>query len=228
MNKVLVTGGSGFVGHWMRQTAPPELDVTYINRQAFNLWYWWTMEWDAIVHLAPVSPEKVLSCADRNKARVLYCSSGIVYHPENDTEYRQNKLAWEAECLASGVDVVLARLFAFYGEKLSDSHAVAAFQNAAMVGLPLRIWGDGSAVRSYLSGSDLGRWMWAILLHGARGEAYDVGGDKPITMLQLARAMAFVYKAGSEIEILNGKDAMPVYLPPDTAKTKRLLNGRPD
>ena len=224
MKRILVTGGTGFVGHWMLQTAPPELDVTYINRQGYNLWYWWTMEWDAIVHLAPISPEKVLSCAARNNARLLYCSSGIVYHPENDTEYRQNKIKWEQECLDSGVDAVIARLFAFYGDRLSDDHAVMAFQKAAMAGETLKIWGDGNAVRSYLSGSNLGRWMWAILLRGARGEAYDVGGDKPITMMQLAEAFVSVFdKTGATIEVQNGRDAMPVYLPPDTAKTKRLL-----
>lgn len=225
ISKILVTGGTGFVGHWMQQTEPEGLDVTYINRQGYGLWYWWTMEWDAIVHLAPISPEKVISCAARNNARLLYCSSGIVYHPENDTEYRQNKIKWEQECLDSGADTVIARLFAFYGERLTDDHAIVAFENAAKANTPLTIWGDGSTVRSYMRGEDLGRWMWAILLKGIKGEAYDVGGDKPITMIELARAFLAVYESTSTVEVLGGKDAMPVYLPPDTDKTRRLLDG---
>src|SRR5688572_14984412 len=146
----------------MQKAEPDGLDVTYINRQGYGLWYWWKMEWDAIVHLAPISPDKVLACAERNNARLLYCSSGIVYHPENDTEYRQNKIKWEQECLDSNVDTVIARLFAFYGERLTDDHAIVAFENAAKANEPLKIWGDGSTIRSYMHGSELGRQMWAI------------------------------------------------------------------
>jgi nucleoside-diphosphate-sugar epimerase len=66
--------------------------------------------------------------------------------------------------------------------------------------------------------------MWAILMHGERGEAYDVGGDKPITMMELAQAFVKVFGTGSPIEVQNGIDPMPIYLPPNTAKTKRLLS----
>jgi Nucleoside-diphosphate-sugar epimerases len=216
MPKVLITGGTGFVGHWMRQTQPAGLDCTYLSSLDYRLWYWHTLAWDYVVHLAPVAPARAIEAA--KGGRLLYASSGIVYHPENDNEYRRNKMQWEQECLDSGADVVIARLFTFCGERLSPDHAIVAFEQAAKEGKPLHIWGDGSCVRSYMHGAEMARWLWAILLRGKLGEVYDVGSDKPVTMLELARSFS------NNIIIEGGRDAMPCYLPTDTEKTRKLLD----
>jgi nucleoside-diphosphate-sugar epimerase len=218
MANVLITGGTGFVGSWMAKTKPAGFEIYALNRHNYETEWWDMWDFDYIVHLANVSPDKVIEASRYNHVRVLYCSSGIVYHEENNTEYRQNKIKWEKACLDSGVDVVIARLFTFSGEGLDDNKAIVQFQKAAGAGQPLRVWGDGSCIRSYMHGSILGKWMWAILLKGKTGEAYDVGDDKPITMLELAR------RYSNNVIVEGGKDAMPVYLPPDTAKTKALLD----
>ena len=224
MDKVLVTGGTGFVGHWMRQTAPPDLRIRYIGKSDYELRHWKWMTWDYIVHLANISPYEVLEFSQPFGIRVLYASSGIIYHDENDTEYRQNKLDWEKECLDSGVDVVIARLFTFYGEGLDDGKAYTQFVRAAQAGEPLKIWGDGSCVRSYMYGAELGRWMWAILLRGERGQTYDVGSDVPVTMLELAYGVILRYQSKSKIIMEPDHPVpMPYYMPRDTAKTKKLL-----
>lgn len=223
MMNVLVTGGTGFVGHWMRKTQPKGFDATYIGTREYNQWDWHHKKWDSIVHLAPVPPDIVIGCARRLGARLLYCSSGIIYHPENNNVYRQNKIRWEGYCRDSDADVVIARLFTFYGEHLSNDHIIVAFKEAAERGEPLRIWGDGKTIRSYMHGSEMAEWMWAILLHGERGEAYDVGSDVPITILHLAESFVGRYPT-SKIVIENSKpDPMPVYLPEDVEKTKALL-----
>jgi nucleoside-diphosphate-sugar epimerase len=218
LRKILVTGGSGFVGSWMRKTEPAGLDVMYLNRNGYNLWYWWNVHWDAIVHLAPISPFQVIGTAMKFNSRVLYCSSGAVYHPENDTKYRQNKIDWEKFCIESWPDTVVARLFTFCGEGLDDGKAIVQFEKRAKAGEPLEIWGDGKTVRSYMHGAEMGRWMWAILMRGVKGEAYDVGSDEPVTMLELAK------RYSDNIIIKGGADPVPHYLPPNTAKTKGLLN----
>ncbi len=219
MDKVLVTGGTGFVGWWVSIMQPKKTDAWYFNRKTYHQEWWEYQDWNYIIHLANVEPSQVIACAKRFDARLLYCSSGIVYHPEHNIEYRQNKIRWEQECLDSGVDVVIARLFTFCGERLDDGKAIVQFERAAKAGEPLRIWGDGSCVRSYMHGAELGRWMWAILLRGERGEAYDVGSDEPVTMLELAR------RYSADIIIEPDKPVpMPHYMPVDTAKTKRLLD----
>jgi nucleoside-diphosphate-sugar epimerase len=87
----------------------------------------------------------------------------------------------------------------------------------------LQIWGDGNTVRSYMHGSELGRWMWAILFKGENGQAYDVGSDEPITLFQLAQDIVKQYNSHSEIIVQNEKDIVPYYMPLDTAKTKKLM-----
>jgi len=219
MDKVLITGGTGFVGKWMRWTAPGNVAVFPIDRNDYAIGAWRDVRWEYIVHLAPIMPDLVVSQAAKDNARLLYCSSGIVYHPENNTEYRRNKINWEQYCLDSGADVVIARLFTFCGEGLDDNKAIVQFEKRAKAGKPLHIWGDGSCVRSYMHGSELGAWMWAILLYGASGEAYDVGSNEPVTMTELARRYSdnIVYELDKPVP-------MPVYLPVDTAKTERLLD----
>lgn len=223
MDKVLITGGTGFVGTWMRKTQPSQMNATYLSHHDYTVGVWHDVHWDYIVHLAPVSPYWVVSQAAKDNAFLLYCSSGIVYHPENNTEYRRDKLNWEKYCLDSGVDVVIARLFAFYGEGLDEYKAYTQFTKAARQNSAIEIWGDGKTMRSYMHGSELGRWMWAILLNGVNGQAYDVGSDNPITMLELAKQIKQETLSQSEIIIKNGKDPMPYYMPTNTAKTKELL-----
>ena len=218
MDKVLITGGTGFVAYWMNKTRPENMFVVYLHHEDYDRSLWQHTQWDYVVHLAPVSPFAVVSQAAKDNARLLYCSSGIVYHPEANTEYRRNKLNWEQYCLDSGVDVVVARLFTFFGEGLDEGKAIVQFEKRAAEHKPLRIWGDGSCVRSHMHGSEMGKWLWAILLKGKSGEAYDVGSDEPVTMLELAK------RYSDNIVIEGGKDIMPYYMPPNTAKTKALLN----
>lgn len=224
MPKVLITGGTGFVGYHMQQTAPSDMQLTLMSRRDYFLeipqWFSdrYYQKYDYIVHLAPVAPNLVIKCAQHSRARLLYASSGIVYHPEWDTEYRRNKMAWEKECLEKYPNTVIARLFTFCGEKLTPDHAYPAFEQAAKDGKPIRIWGDGFCIRSYMHGEEMGRQLWAILLRGKSGEAYDIGSDEPVTMLELAQ------KFSDNVIIENRRpDPMPCYLPTDTAKTRALL-----
>lgn len=225
MKTVLITGGTGFFGSWMARTAPPGFDLERMNRED----YWHTVphwfsdryvkHYDYIVHLANVDPSLVLKCARHHRARLLYVSSGAIYHPEHDTTYRRNKIFWERECLESGAQVVIARPFAF----MDSSESWVTFFANARAGLPLEIWGDGSTERSYMHGRDLGEWLWAILLYGEPGQAYDVGSDRAITIERLARRIqAFT---GSEIRYVDKPIPMPTYLPDAerTARTKELL-----
>lgn len=199
----------------MKRTQPHGLDCVYIGRYHYRRWHWDECRWDYIVHLANISPRRILSVA--GPARILYCSSGGVYHEEY-TQYDQDKHDWECLCLDSGLDVVIARLFSFFN---APGHACAEFIREARKGWPVRIWGDGNAVRSYMHGRDLGKWMWAILFKGKMGEAYDVGSDVPVTMLELARMVTNQWKA--PILICNSGDRVPYYMPFDTAKTRALL-----
>lgn len=205
-SNVLITGGTGFVGSWMKKTMPAGFNGWYMSRQDYeDVLIESITGIDYVVHLANISPVGAIECARNNNARLLYCSSGIVYHPENNNEYRQNKMRWESECLYSGLNVVIARLFTFWG----SSKAQLALFDAARKGKPLEVWGD--CTRSFMTGADMGRRMWDILLHKERGQAYDVGSYRPITILRLAEKIkAFT---GCEIRQIKKDIPMSYYVP---------------
>jgi len=222
----IVTGGTGFVGSWLVKKRPANVNVGVMGRGAYetpllediqNMQY--------VIHLAPVPPTRAIDCAMRNNARLLYCSSGIVYHPEHDTEYRQAKLAGERECLESGVDVVIARLFTF----MDSSPAWKALFDAARNGKNLPVFFERSktdnrmiyAIRSFMHGSEMARWMWTILLNGQNGEAYDVGSDREISIFDLAhRIYTFT---GCTISLIEKEIPVIKYIPPCTGMTRALL-----
>jgi nucleoside-diphosphate-sugar epimerase len=220
MPNVLVTGGTGFVGRWLQKTQPEGVQGCYLNHKEYDNWPWQIFLWDYIIHAANVSPLEAVVCAKTNDAHFLYISSGAAYSQQ--TEYANNKRRWEAECIPYLHNTTIARLFTFYGDGLDDGKAITQFVKRAQAGQPIEIWGDGSTVRSYMSGADMGRLLWTILLRGKSGEIYDVGDTKPVTMLQLAQAVSRRF-GPVPIHIQNKPEIAPYYLPQNMEKTWALL-----
>jgi nucleoside-diphosphate-sugar epimerase len=206
---VLVTGGTGYCGTWMHKTLPDNVWAMGIGHQDYLDWEWELFNWDAIVHLAPISPARVLAYSKEHKARVLFVSSGAVY--EGQGKYADDKRAWEKECLESGVDCVIARLFATSGLPFQKNKALSIFIQAALKGEPIQIWGNGLTVRSYLYGEEVGKAFWRILLDGEG--TYNVGSTIPYSMGEVAEMVASIVPA--KIEYIEHEE-MPtpiVYLP---------------
>lgn len=208
---ILITGATGFVGSWMRKTAP-DVRMICLNHRDYDTEYIENAKGIThIVHLAPVHPERAVKCARRNGARLLYCSSGIVYYPEQDTRYRHDKIEGENYVINSGLDVVIARLFTFFGAGLDKNKAITTFFDAVRAGKPLELHGNGQTVRSYMHGAEMGRQMWRILFEGQSGRAYDVGSTRPVTLERVARRIqAFT---GCEIVYKKAFIPVPVYYP---------------
>jgi nucleoside-diphosphate-sugar epimerase len=219
MKKILCTGGTGFVGYWMLRTQPDDFEVVYQNSDNYFYGNWesaFFTPWDYIIHLAPIGVSSVLKYAQRNNTKVLFASSGVIY--EGVGGYADNKRHWEHECLASGVDVVIARLFTFVGGHLKNKFAITNFVDDAIHGRPIQIQGNGKAIRSYLYGYDLGEWMWKLIMEG-RG-TYDVGSSVPYTLYEVAEMVASIVP--SEIEVLNKPDVPNTIYLPNTKRVKEM------
>jgi dTDP-glucose 4,6-dehydratase len=145
--------------------------------------------------------------------------------------YGEGKRA--AEVLAAvdsernGLSVRVARCFAFVGPHLPlDIHfAIGNFVRDAMGRGPIRIQGDGTAVRSYLYMADLAVWLWTLALSPDARGAYNVGSDEPLTILETARLVAGVCRPGTPIEVL-GKPvpgAQPHRYVPSTERARSEL-----
>jgi dTDP-glucose 4,6-dehydratase len=159
---------------------------------------------------------RVLELARASGAsRFLFLSSGAVYgaapaHLQRIPEtylggpdqtdpravYAEGKRIGEMMCAcatrAHGLATVMARAFAFVGPHLPiDRHfAIGNFVRDALAGGPVVVQSDGRSVRSYLYAGDMAVWLWALLVRGDAGVAYNVGAERDVTIAEVAGLVA--------------------------------------
>lgn len=193
--------------------------------------------------------------AQPDPPRVVFTSSGAVYGEmplevlawREDSKlaadssvarnsYASGKRAAEALFAIAGHEGVCrpttARLFAFSGRHLPlDRHfALGNFVRDALEQRPIRVRGDGTAVRTYLDGDDMARWLVRSLLGEASvGRVIHVGSDRVITIEELAHLVADCAGVDPEAEarvVIEGRtseiDGRDRYVP-STQFTKDLL-----
>jgi dTDP-glucose 4,6-dehydratase len=148
--------------------------------------------------------------------RFLLVSSGAVYgrhhnQPEPISEscceapnplsggpsaYDEGKRAAELLCSIYfhqyQLTTVVARCFSFIGPflPLNEHFAAGNFIRDALDGGPITVNGDGTPIRTYLYLADLAWWLWTILVDGKPAQAYNVGGDEPVSTGDLAQLTA--------------------------------------
>lgn len=162
--------------------------------------------------------ERVLDFATQSGCnRLLYVSSGAVYgHQPTNVErvvetfpckptssYGRAKLDAEALCVASQVDCVIARCFAFVGPGMPlDAHfAIGNFIGNCLRNESIDIKSDGTPLRSYMYASDLVEWLLVILLRGHTSEVYNVGSEVAISIAELAHRIRASFATDNSIEI---------------------------
>lgn len=174
--------------------------------------------------------------------RTLFVSSGAVYSPaalnawpaEADdglapdlhdpaTVYGQGKRAAEHLCALynRGHDIgcVIARCFAIISPHmpLEGPYAAGNFIRDALspTADALHISGNPETLRSYIDGRDMAHWLITLLTRGVPGEAYNVGSDQPVTILELARTVCAVLGITQNVAIAPDAHARPrsVYVP---------------
>lgn len=195
--------------------------------------------------------EAVLEFAARNGAeRFLLTSSGAVYGQQPadmshlselsasapsttslKSTYGQAKRVAEQLCTVfcheHGLDTVIARCFAFVGKHipLDGPYAIGNFIRDALSGGDIRVKGDGTAIRSYLSGNDMADWLLTLLVRGQAGEAYNVGSDIPVSMAALADLVRQLIRPTANVVVEGTPDGNPPasYVPSiEKAKTLDL------
>jgi nucleoside-diphosphate-sugar epimerase len=181
--------------------------------------------------------------------RYLLLSSGAVYGrqpadlthvPEDYTggpdlsdrrsAYAEGKRAAEvlAAIAADGaLSVRVARCFAFVGPHLplGIHFAIGNFIRDAMAGGPIRIAGDGTAIRSYLYMADLAIWLWTLALSPSATGAYNVGSEEALSTLDTARAVAAVCAPDARVDVAGKAEpgANTHRYVPSTMRAQRLL-----
>ncbi len=126
-----------------------------------------------------------------------------------------------------GLEVVVARCFAFVGEDLPlhVHFAIGNFIQDAIWKNEITVNGDGSSLRSYLDQRDLANWLTKLLHFGKAGEVYNVGSDMAISIADLAYLVRDIVSPAKPVKILGKSDANLIsnqYLP-DVSKIKKEM-----
>lgn len=159
----------------------------------------------------------VLELARKHGSKVLFTSTAEVYgQPEifpQHEEYNGNvsplgeRSAYEegkrfSESVLAmyvrryGVDARVVRVFNTYGPgmSLSDKRVIPQFLQSILNNEPLKIYGDGSQTRCHLYVDDLVHGLRTVMAKGLPGEAYNVGSERQMTVLELAQLLISLTK----------------------------------
>jgi nucleoside-diphosphate-sugar epimerase len=83
-----------------------------------------------------------------------------------------------------------------------DNHfALGNYLRAMLAGNEIVIQGDGTPYRSYLYAADMTAWLWAVLLRGRSGRAYNIGSDESVSIAELAELVCSSLECPSRIII---------------------------
>lgn len=194
---------------------------------------------------------RVLELARRSGTRnFLMLSSGAAavpppdgspWHEDHDaapltttpnTGLGQGKRAAEylvaAQARSFGISATIARCFSFVGPHLPlDLHYAAGnFIADALARRPIRVKGDGTALRSYLYTEDLAIWLVALLARQGEARVYNVGSDQAVSILQLAEQVRDVLAPTLPVVVESARPpthAMGDRYVPDIQRARREL-----
>jgi len=140
-----------------------------------------------------------------NQAKTPFSESDDVSHPIS--AYAASKRA--GELLAHtyhhlyGLDVACLRLFTVYGPRQRPDLAIHKFAQLALHNKPIPLYGDGKTRRDYSFVGDIVQGMRQLLELPAWGyEIFNMGGGKPVTLLDLVRALENALEQPLDIQFL--------------------------
>jgi UDP-glucose 4-epimerase len=133
--------------------------------------------------------------------RFVYASSSSVYGDRASIPMREDglvqpvspygvtKLAAEHLChlyfVNHGIPTVALRYFTVYGPRQRPDMAFHRFVRAALVGSPIRLFGDGGQTRDFTYIDDVVAATRAAGDRGRPGGVYNVGGGSRVSMLEV-------------------------------------------
>jgi len=283
MEKILVTGGSGFIGKEIIKVLQGKgfevniLDLNPTEIEGVNIFRGSVLNPEMIakairgcayvIHMAAIlgvskSAYEPVECLDVNilgtrnvlqacvihgVKKILLPSSSEVYGEpqkipieESDTlqpksEYGVSKSVCEEYLKAykkqHGLDFTIVRYFNVYGEEQRHSWVMAKFVNNAILGKPLKIYGDGNQIRAFCHVRDAAEGTVAALLsEKASGHALNIGNQKEVISVKDLAMKAIEIAGGSaSLEMVplensdRSKDREIFKRVPSTAKVKTLL-----
>lgn len=194
-----------------------------------------------------------LGIAKKHDARFLYTSTSEIYGsateiPTNEecrgnvnpvgprSCYDEAKRCGESFVIAykmqHGMDTRIARIFNTYGPRMRAEgvygRVIPRFVEQALSNKPVTVFGDGSQTRSFCYVTDQVEGLLKLTFsERAKGEVVNIGSDKEITILELAKLVNELTNSSSKMEFHPLPKDDPPRRKPDISKAKKLLSWKP-
>ena len=145
--------------------------------------------------------------------------------------YAEGKRVAEQLCVQYsrqfGVGAKIARCWAFCGPHLplNEHFAIGNFIGDVLAGREIEIKGDGTPRRSYLYAADLAVWLWTILFKAPELIPINVGSDRDVSILELAKEVAATLRPETEIRVAmeTAPGGQPSRYVPNVDRARELL-----
>jgi UDP-glucose 4-epimerase len=133
--------------------------------------------------------------------------------------------------------VVIGRLFNVAGPRQSGRYGMVLprFVESALTGRPLIVHGDGSQVRCFIHVADAVRAMLDLMGNeGAVAGVFNIGGEEPLTLMELAARVVAAAKSNVGIELRSYAQAFDEQFEdvrrrvPDLTRLRATIGFRPE
>jgi UDP-glucose 4-epimerase len=176
----------------------------------------------------------VLKFASRYRKKVVFTSSSEVYGKSQDVPFMEDgdRLEgattlhrWAYACTKaldeflmlahfkkSGLPVVVIRLFNTVGPRQSSQYGmvIPRFVEAALMGQPLLVYGDGKQSRCFCHVQDVVRALYLVSQNEiCIGKVINVGNDEEVTIEKLAEKIIWITGSKSVIQKIPYSQAFP-------------------
>jgi len=194
-----------------------------------------------------------LGIAKKHNARFLYTSTSEIYGDAKEIptteEYKGNvnptgprscydeaKRCGESYVIAykmqHGLDTRIARIFNTYGPRMRAEgvygRVIPRFVEQALSNKPITIFGDGLQTRSFCYVTDHVEGLLKLAFsERAEGKVVNIGSDKELTIIELAKLVNVLTNSSSEMEFHPLPKDDPPRRKPEISKAKEILGWVP-
>lgn len=187
-----------------------------------------------------VSNAVMIAALESGCSRLFLASSAVVYRPSLDPLDETNPTvgladqpsgyAWSKVCdevvagwMSEALDVMVGRFTNIYGPggdgRGTVIHDLVRRAIQSPPGEPLLVWGDGSAIRSFIHVSDAARLIVDLAI-GAPAGVYNVDSGRGVTIAEVARLVAMAVHPGLELRFDPGRLTGPPHRVLDISKVR--------
>jgi nucleoside-diphosphate-sugar epimerase len=184
----------------------------------------------------------------KNVKRFIFPSSANVYgaprkNPvteearfEPRVPYDYSKVAGESLCMgyyrAKSLPVAITRSWLLFGEYDQPTRAVPRFIGAALRNEPIKLFNSGRDTTAPVHATNYGKLVATILEKDSSiGEAFNFGGEKALSIRELAELIKMLTGSRSELQLLPPRseaEAEPQISYPSNEKLRRVLGYEPE